>query len=161
MSTFAKAEVPSGPVPRSYCHVDCAPESAGLSSARLQRLEEWQAEMVTAGRLPCTHLKILREGKVVYNRATGYENLSTARRVREDTIYRMYSMTKPIVVSCVALPSLGLAFGRAVGKKDAVLTFTYYSTVPSLQLHTSERLPLAARRARQRADLRPRVDVPR
>ena len=126
MSKFAKVEVPSGPVPSFRFHADCIPESAGLSSERLRRLEEWQTEMVRAGRLPCTHLKVLRQGKVVYNRATGYENLSTSRPVREDTIYRMYSMTKPIVVGCMHFGEA--SWGPSEREQDAHSSLTRHAS---------------------------------
>ena len=69
----------------------------GISSSRLERIREWQEKLVRDERLPMTALTIVRDGKTVYECVTGYSNVEEKKPASPDTIYRMYSMTKPIV----------------------------------------------------------------
>jgi CubicO group peptidase (beta-lactamase class C family) len=73
------------------------PESVGMSSARLARIDRFLAERyVDAGRLPCAQLMVARDGKLVHQAALGHADLEASRPMRDDTIVRIYSMTKPI-----------------------------------------------------------------
>jgi CubicO group peptidase (beta-lactamase class C family) len=74
-----------------------SPESAGMSTAALERIEaHLKRRYVEAGRFPGTQLLIYRRGKVVHNSAQGFADLERKVPVRDDTIFRIYSMTKPI-----------------------------------------------------------------
>ena len=73
------------------------PEEFGISSSRLERIQEWQENLVREERLPMTALTIVRDGKTVYECVTGFQNVESKTPASPDTIYRMYSMTKPIV----------------------------------------------------------------
>ena len=44
-----------------------------------------------------TALTIVRDGKTVYECVAGFQNVESQKPASSDTIYRMYSMTKPIV----------------------------------------------------------------
>eukprot|EP01052_Picozoa_sp_SAG31_P008719 SAG31_NODE_444_length_15625_cov_6.047469_6_plen_245_part_00 len=70
------------------------PESVGLSSDALQKITAWQKDMVREGKLPCAHTVVARSGKVVYSELAGEQNPGTP--LSESTLYRIYSMTKPI-----------------------------------------------------------------
>jgi CubicO group peptidase (beta-lactamase class C family) len=87
---------------RRFDKVD-VPEEFGISSIRLERIQRWQEELVRDERLPMTALTIVRDGNKVYECVTGYENVETKKMVEQDTIYRMYSMTKPIVSVAVMI----------------------------------------------------------
>src|SRR5215470_16624541 len=74
-----------------------SPESAGMSKAALERLEaHLKHSYIDAGRFPGTQLLIYRRGKVVHSTVQGYADLERKVPVRDDTIFRVYSMTKPI-----------------------------------------------------------------
>jgi CubicO group peptidase (beta-lactamase class C family) len=74
-----------------------SPESAGMSQAALDRLEaHLKNRYVEAGRLPGTQLVVYRRGKVVHNAANGFADVERKVPVKDDTIFRIYSMTKPI-----------------------------------------------------------------
>jgi CubicO group peptidase (beta-lactamase class C family) len=80
------------------------PESVGMSSARLARLDAALAADITAGRLPGIVVAVARRGKLVYQKAFGVANLATREPMRSDAVFRLYSMTKP--VASVALLTL-------------------------------------------------------
>jgi CubicO group peptidase (beta-lactamase class C family) len=74
-----------------------SPESAGMSKAALERIDtHLRTRYVDAGRFPGTQLVIYRRGKLVHNSALGYADVERKVPVRDDTIFRIYSMTKPI-----------------------------------------------------------------
>ncbi|MCW5637976.1 MAG: beta-lactamase family protein [Rubrivivax sp.] len=73
------------------------PESAGMCSRRLARIDRFLAERyVDPGRLPCALLQVRREGRLVHQSVLGHADLETGRRLQEDAVVRIYSMTKPI-----------------------------------------------------------------
>jgi CubicO group peptidase (beta-lactamase class C family) len=73
------------------------PESLGLCSKRLARIDRFLAERyVTPGKLPCALLQVAREGNLVHQTVLGKASLESGARLTEDSIVRIYSMTKPI-----------------------------------------------------------------
>ena len=72
------------------------PEQTGLSSDRLKRVTELVQRYVETGRAPGIQVMVNRGGKIVFNRVIGTRGLEDSRPLREDDIYRIYSMTKPI-----------------------------------------------------------------
>jgi CubicO group peptidase (beta-lactamase class C family) len=80
------------------------PESVGMSSARLARLDAAIAADITAGRLPGIVVAVARRGKLVYHKAFGVADLATRDPMPADAVFRLYSMTKP--VASVALLTL-------------------------------------------------------
>ena len=73
------------------------PESVGMSADRLKRLDAKMHEMVDNGQLASVQTAIIRKGKVVHFDTYGYEDLATKDPLKENSIFRIYSMTKPIV----------------------------------------------------------------
>lgn len=72
------------------------PESVGMSSERLKRLDDAISAYVDQGRTPGVVTLIARKGKVVHVSAYGTADLATGRRTTDQDLFRMYSMTKPI-----------------------------------------------------------------
>jgi CubicO group peptidase (beta-lactamase class C family) len=72
------------------------PESAGLSTARLTRLTAAFRKEIDDKKLPGAVMMIARKGKLVYVSALGVRDPKGADPMRTDTIFRIYSMTKPI-----------------------------------------------------------------
>ena len=72
------------------------PESAGMSTARLARLATVFGKEVEDKKLPGAVMMVARKGKIVYVKALGVRDPNTADPMRTDTIFRIYSMTKPI-----------------------------------------------------------------
>ncbi len=73
------------------------PESIGLSGSRLQRISPWMANYVESGKLPGCLAAVLRRGKIAYLDGHGMADPETEKPIAEDTVFRIYSMTKPIV----------------------------------------------------------------
>jgi CubicO group peptidase (beta-lactamase class C family) len=73
------------------------PESAGLSGPRLQHIDRFlQQKYLDAGKLPCALTLVERNGQVAHSSALGHMDIERRRPLQEDTIFRIYSMTKPL-----------------------------------------------------------------
>src|SRR6476660_671889 len=74
-----------------------SPESAGMSKAAFERVEaHLKHRYIDAGRFPGTQLVVYRRGKMVHSAVQGFADIERKVPVKNDTIYRIYSMTKPI-----------------------------------------------------------------
>src|SRR6201996_580250 len=74
-----------------------SPESAGMSKAALDRLDDHlKHRYIDAGRFPGTQLLVYRRGKVVHSAVQGFADVERKTVMKDDTIFRIYSMTKPI-----------------------------------------------------------------
>jgi CubicO group peptidase (beta-lactamase class C family) len=73
-----------------------SPESVGLSSERLERVSGWLGEQITSERLAGASVLIGRRGRVAFFEARGLADQASARSFSQDTIVRIYSMTKPV-----------------------------------------------------------------
>jgi CubicO group peptidase (beta-lactamase class C family) len=72
------------------------PESVGLSRERLARLPEGMKTLVDQGRLAGVVTLVARRGKVVEFEAAGKRDIAAGAPMQKDTIFRIYSMSKPI-----------------------------------------------------------------
>jgi CubicO group peptidase (beta-lactamase class C family) len=81
------------------------PEKVGLSAARLARIAPFfEDRYVADGKLPGVLTLVARRGQVAHLGCSGVRNVATGEAMTPDTIFRVYSMTKPIV--SVALMTL-------------------------------------------------------
>jgi CubicO group peptidase (beta-lactamase class C family) len=74
-----------------------APESVGVSSERLQRIDAFFSHQVDANRVPGAVVAIARQGRLVYFKAFGFADKAKSVPMRTDTIFQLASMTKPMV----------------------------------------------------------------
>ncbi|MFI4964207.1 MAG: serine hydrolase domain-containing protein [Caulobacterales bacterium] len=80
-------------------------KSAGFSTERLGRIDKLlQEKYVGPGRMPCAQVLIARKGEVIHQTVLGLRDVERDAKLTEDTVFRIYSMTKP--VACVALMTL-------------------------------------------------------
>ncbi|MDE2850221.1 MAG: serine hydrolase [Acidobacteriota bacterium] len=79
------------------------PESTGMSSERLDRIRPAFESYVTDGKLSGVVTAVARGGKVVHFEASGYQDVEAGEPMAEDTIFRMYSMTKPIASAALMM----------------------------------------------------------
>jgi CubicO group peptidase (beta-lactamase class C family) len=85
--------------------LDIDPESAGLDPHRLRRIEEHlRTRYIEPGKIAGCQTLVARGGHVAYFGSLGEMDRERAQPVRDDTIWRLYSMTKP--VTGVALMTL-------------------------------------------------------
>jgi CubicO group peptidase (beta-lactamase class C family) len=79
------------------------PEEVGLSAAALDRLSAALRDRVASGHVPGAVALIARHGKVAYHEAFGARDPASGAPMRTDSIFRIYSMTKPIVSVAVMM----------------------------------------------------------
>ena len=74
-----------------------APEGAGFDGTRLERLTEHFGDLyVGTGKIPGCQITVFRNGRVAYWRSLGLMDRERSKPVEDETIWRIYSMTKPI-----------------------------------------------------------------
>jgi CubicO group peptidase (beta-lactamase class C family) len=78
------------------------PESQGFSTERLERLHKRMHEFVSEGKHAGVVVLIARNGKIVDSRTYGLRDREQKLPMEEDTIFRIYSMSK-VVTSVAAL----------------------------------------------------------
>ena len=72
------------------------PEAVGFSSERLRRVKPVMQTYVDQKKLPGLITLVARQGKVVHFEKYGLMDIETNKPIQTDTIFRIYSMTKPI-----------------------------------------------------------------
>src|SRR5215510_16480171 len=77
--------------------IEAPSEDVGLSSAGIARLQRHIQAYVDAGKFPGAISMIQRRGKVVHFQTYGLRDLEAGTPVEPETIFRIYSMTKPLV----------------------------------------------------------------
>jgi CubicO group peptidase (beta-lactamase class C family) len=108
----SQARPSSDPLPRA------APEEAGMSSERLQRIGTVLNGEIQAGKMPGAVLAVARRGKLVYFEAFGFRDKAANAPMTTDTIFNIASMTKPMTaVGALMLQEQGrLLLGEPVAK---------------------------------------------
>ena len=79
------------------------PEDVGMSTSRLERIAPVMQRWVDDGKIPCALTMIAREGRLVHFEKFGTQDVATAKPIEFDTIFRIYSMTKPITSIAVMM----------------------------------------------------------
>jgi len=72
------------------------PEDVGLSSAGLDGVDAGLQKMIDAGELAGAVTLVARRGKVARRSVLGLNNIAAKTPLKEDTIFRIFSMTKPV-----------------------------------------------------------------
>lgn len=73
-----------------------SPASVGFSAERLETVDDLLNGMVERGEFAGVSMAVARHGKLVYQKAVGDQDLAGGTPMTEDTIVRIYSMSKPI-----------------------------------------------------------------
>jgi CubicO group peptidase (beta-lactamase class C family) len=128
------------------------PEDIGFSSERLERLNRGMQRYIDDGLFAGIVTLVARKGQVVHLEEYGYQDLASKKVIELDTIFRIYSMTKPITaVALLMLFERGLfQMGDPVSKfipafKDTkvlsadgqTMDLEREITIHHLMLHTS------------------------
>lgn len=80
-----------------------APHELGLSAQRLERIAATVQRFIDDERLAGATTIVARRGKVAHFETYGMMDLEARRPVRQDTIYRIYSMSKPVAAVAVMM----------------------------------------------------------
>nr|VFJ89346.1 MAG: CubicO group peptidase, beta-lactamase class C family [Candidatus Kentron sp. H]VFJ91145.1 MAG: CubicO group peptidase, beta-lactamase class C family [Candidatus Kentron sp. H]VFJ97464.1 MAG: CubicO group peptidase, beta-lactamase class C family [Candidatus Kentron sp. H] len=81
-----------------------SPEAVGMSSQRLARIAPGMQRWIDRGVIVGADMRVARRGKVVYAEQVGQLDRERGVAMPDDALFRIYSMTKPIV--CTALMTL-------------------------------------------------------
>lgn len=80
-----------------------------FAADRLRRIDDWMQAYVDASKFPGSTFLLAQGGEVVHRAAVGFRAVEDRKPFEEDTIARIYSMTKPIVsVGIMMLAERGL-----------------------------------------------------
>jgi CubicO group peptidase (beta-lactamase class C family) len=72
------------------------PEAVGMSSERLQRLTATMRKLTDEGQLSGVVTMLAKDGKIVHYEASGWRDVESREPLKKDSIFRIYSMTKPV-----------------------------------------------------------------
>ena len=78
-----------------------APEEVGFSSEQLNKIESYFAGRVERGEIAGIVTLVARQGKIAHFSAVGYQDAERRIPMGTDTIFRIYSMTKPIATTAL------------------------------------------------------------
>src|ERR1700730_18387911 len=73
------------------------PEALGLSPVRLQRMSDAFKREIDKGTIPGATVMVARRGQIGWFEALGRQNPAAATPMAHNSIFRIFSMTKPIV----------------------------------------------------------------
>ena len=78
-------------------HIKIEPESLGISTKKLNILIEKVNDLVDNGQIPGVQTALLKNGKLVSFNTYGFSDIESKKVLADNSIFRIYSMTKPIV----------------------------------------------------------------
>jgi CubicO group peptidase (beta-lactamase class C family) len=99
--------------------VDRDPADVGVDPARLARIDEHLRRYVDDGRLPGYQVLVRRRGHTVHSSVHGARDLEAGTPVEPTTLWRIYSMTKPVT----AVAAMTLYETAAFSLNDEVSRF--------------------------------------
>ena len=91
------------PVPQTPPLPLAKPESIGLFASALQRMSDVLRREIDNGTIPGATIMVARRGQIGWFDALGKQSPSQAAAMTQDTIFRIFSMTKPVVSVCVMM----------------------------------------------------------
>ena len=78
-------------------------ESVGMSNERLARIKPLLQRYVDEGKIAGIQTLIARKGKIVHFEQVGKLDLDTGSDLKDDSLFRIYSMTKPITTTAAMI----------------------------------------------------------
>ena len=88
-----------------------SPEAVGFDAERLARIDSTMAGAVERGAVPGTVTVVLRRGQVAHSSVHGYLDIERKTPLQLDSLFRMYSQTKPVTAALtMQLQEEGLFF---------------------------------------------------
>jgi len=93
----AQSATKAVPTPQTPPLPEAKPESLGLSALRLQRMSDVFRREIDKGTMPGATVMVARGGQIGWFDALGKQDPTEKRPMAQDTIFRIFSMTKPIV----------------------------------------------------------------
>lgn len=100
---FAGLTAQTKSVKKSPALTEAAPETVGMSSERIARIDQMVAGEVQNGNLPGAVALIARNGKIVFWKAYGMADNQAGKEMKRDAIFRIASQTKAITSTAVMM----------------------------------------------------------
>jgi len=72
-------------------------DQVGMSAKKLERIREALKGEIDQDKLPGTVVMVARKGQLVYADAVGFQDKTAGKAMALDSVFRIYSMTKPLV----------------------------------------------------------------
>src|SRR5204863_4136549 len=101
--TFSQNGISAFAKPKTTSLQAAKPESVGFSSERLKRIDENINAWIKDGRLNGCVALIIRNGKIIYDKAFGYDDLEKTKPIQTNSIYRIASQTKAVTSTAVMM----------------------------------------------------------
>jgi CubicO group peptidase (beta-lactamase class C family) len=120
-----------------------APESVGLSASRLQRIDHAMQGYIDRGQLAGLVTVLLRRGQVAHCGVYGQMDLAAGKPMREDAIFRIFSMTKPLTSLAVLMLYEAGAFHLQYPISIFIPGFADLKVLKNQMEINSEQVPLA------------------
>ena len=90
-------------VQKSLPLTNATPESVGISTERLSRIDKMCEQAIANNDVPGIVALVARKGKIVYHKAFGLADNSSKRKLKVDDIFRIASQTKAITSTAVMM----------------------------------------------------------
>ncbi|MFV0475326.1 MAG: serine hydrolase domain-containing protein [Pikeienuella sp.] len=74
-----------------------------FDSERLRRIDGWMQSYVDSGKFPGSTFLLAEGGRVIHRASVGMRDVAGGKPFEEDTIARIYSMTKPVVSAALMM----------------------------------------------------------
>lgn len=82
---------------------EASPESVGVSSERLMRIENMIQQSIEENQIPAAVVLVARKGKIVLHKAFGYASAEKKKKLKRDDIFRIASQTKAVTSTAVMM----------------------------------------------------------
>lgn len=99
--SYASAQTKS--IQKTPALTEASPESVGISSERLARIDRMCAQEVEKGNVPGIVSLVARNGKIVHWKAYGMANNQEGKKLKRDDIFRIASQSKAITATAVMM----------------------------------------------------------
>jgi CubicO group peptidase (beta-lactamase class C family) len=92
-----QAAAKHSPAPQTPSLPQAKPEALGLSPVRLQRMSDAFKREIDKGTIPGATVMVARRGQIGWFEALGRQSPASSTPMAQNSIFRIFSMTKPIV----------------------------------------------------------------
>jgi CubicO group peptidase (beta-lactamase class C family) len=92
-----QAAAKHSPAPQTPSLPQAKPEALGLSPVRLQRMSDAFKREIDKGTIPGATVMVARRGQIGWFEALGWQSPASSTPMAQNSIFRIFSMTKPIV----------------------------------------------------------------
>jgi CubicO group peptidase (beta-lactamase class C family) len=82
--------------PRQGCAEQPSATAASFSQQKLQRVGDYFRNEIATGKIPGAVILVQQHGRPIYSESFGVRDVDSKRPMTADTIFRLYSMSKPI-----------------------------------------------------------------